>query len=76
MKEQIIALAHEVCKSNFMEYPDYDSDIKLSLADALTILVMENVPHDSDIESHELYDFIDNVLSVGELNHEIQEKLG
>jgi len=76
MKEQIIALAHEVCKSNFMEYPDYDSNIELSLADALTVIVMENVPHDSDIESHELYDFISGVLNGGELNYDIQEKFG
>ena len=61
MKEQIIALAHQVCKASWMDYPDYDPEIELSLADALTILVMENVPNDSDIESDKLYDFISNL---------------
>ncbi len=60
MKEQIIALAHQVCKANRMDYPDYDPENDLSLADALTILIMENVPNDSDIESDELYIFITN----------------
>jgi hypothetical protein len=44
-----------------MDYPDYDPDIELSLADALTVLVLENVPNDSDIESDKLYDFISNL---------------
>ena len=60
MKEQIIALAHQVCKANRMDYPDYDPENDLSLADALTILIMENVPNDSDITSDELYIFITN----------------
>ncbi len=62
MEQKLIALAHEICKASFMDYPDYDPDIELSLSDALTILVMENVPNDSDIESDKLYDFIDNVV--------------
>lgn len=61
MKAQIIALAHEICRTSFMDYPDYDPDIELSLADALTVLVLENVPNDSDIESDKLYDFISNL---------------
>lgn len=62
MEQKLIALAHEVCKSNFMEYPDYDPDIELSLADAITILVMENVPHDLDIESSRVYDLINKTV--------------
>jgi hypothetical protein len=58
MEEKLIALAHSICKAKFMDYPDYDEDIELGLADALTILVQENVGHDEDIESAELYDFI------------------
>jgi len=45
-----------------MDYPDYDEDIELGLADALTILVQENVGHDEDIESAELFDFFENNL--------------
>ena len=76
MKQKLIALAHEICKTRFMYYPDYDEDIELTLSDALTILVMENISHDEDIDSAEVYDFISGVVEVGELNHDIQEKLG
>jgi hypothetical protein len=62
MEKKLIELAHEICKAKFMDYPDYDEDIELGLADALTILVQENVGHDEDIESAELYDFIDGKL--------------
>jgi len=62
MKEKLIALAHSICKARFMDYPDYDEDIELGLADALTILVQENVGHDEDIESAELFDFFENNL--------------
>ena len=67
MKEQIIALAHEVCKANFMDFPDYDPDIELSLADALTILVFNNTDNETEIETDKLYDFIDSTLHFGEL---------
>ena len=63
MEEKLIKLAHDICKRKFMDYPDYDKDIELNLADALTILVQENVAHDNeDIESAELYDFISDKL--------------
>ena len=62
MEKKLIALAHSICKARFMDYPDYDEDIELGLADALTILVQENVGHDEEIESAELYDFINEKL--------------
>ena len=62
MKQKLIALAHEICKTRFMDYPDYDEDIELTLSDALTILVMENISHDEDIDSAEVYDFISGVV--------------
>jgi len=62
MKNKLIALAHSICKAKFMDYPDYDEDIELGLADALTILVQENVGHDEDIESAELFDFFEKSL--------------
>jgi hypothetical protein len=64
MKDKLIALAHSICKTNFMDYPDYDEDIELTLSDALTILVMENVPNDVDIDSAEVYDLISNNVEV------------
>ena len=62
MEEKLIALAHTICKASFMDYPDYDEDIELTLADALTILVSENVGNDDDIESDKLFDFIEEKL--------------
>jgi hypothetical protein len=58
MKEQLIALAHRICKEGFMDYPDYDEDMELDIEDAITILIMESVPNDSDIQSVDVYDFI------------------
>ena len=43
MKEKLIAIAHNICKTRFMDYPDYDRDIELGLADAITILISENI---------------------------------
>ena len=63
MEKKLIALAHSICKARFMDYPDYDEDIELGLADALTILVQENVGHDEDIESAELYDFLNKEIN-------------
>jgi hypothetical protein len=62
MEQKLIALAHEICKTRFMDYPDYDEDIELTLSDALTILVMENVGHDEDIDSSEVYDLINKTV--------------
>ncbi len=62
MKQKLIALAHEICKTRFMDYPDYDEDIELTLSDALTILVMENVGHDEDIDPSEVYDLISKTV--------------
>ena len=64
MEKKLIELAHKVCRGSFMDYPDYDPDIELSLADALTILVLENVGNDDDdIESSEVYDLINTRIN-------------
>jgi|TARA_R110000803_G_scaffold112660_5_gene181042 hypothetical protein len=62
MKEKLIAIAHNICKTRFMDYPDYDRDIELGLADAITILISENISHDEDFDTAELYDFINQKL--------------
>ena len=64
MKDKLIELARSICKSNFMDYPDYDEDIELNLVDSITILINENVPHDEDIDTAELYDFINQEMNV------------
>ena len=62
MEKKLIELARSICKSRFMDYPDYDEDIELGLADALTIMVQENVSNDEEINSEELYDFLSEKL--------------
>lgn len=64
MKDKIITLATEIAKSDFSI--DYDDTIKLTIADALTLLVMESVSHDDDMfmdhDSSEIYDFIQSII--------------
>ena len=64
MKEKIITLATEIAKADFST--DYDDTIKLTIADALTLLVMESVSHDDDMfmdhDSSEIYDFIQSII--------------
>jgi hypothetical protein len=60
MKNKLIALATEIAKSDFAT--DYDDSIELTIADAITILIMENISHNDEIfmdcDSSEVYDFI------------------
>lgn len=64
MKDKIITLATEIAKSNGLI--DYDDTVELTIADALTLLVMENVSHDDNMfmhhDSSEIYDFIQSII--------------
>lgn len=71
MEKKLIALAHNICKVSFMDYPDYDEDVELTLSDALTILVMENVGHDEDIDSAEVFDLMDELTNPTYLNKRV-----
>tara|TARA_R110002126_G_scaffold218167_1_gene363890 strand:+ start:670 stop:852 length:183 start_codon:yes stop_codon:yes gene_type:complete len=59
MEEKIIQLGTDIARSVFMDYPDFDADQQLTLADALTILVMEQ---SDDLESDKVYDFLNSRL--------------
>jgi len=64
MKTKLIELANQIAKRNFMNYPDYDQDNPIrDLAGALTILIGESLPHDSSIESQEVFDYLEKQLS-------------
>lgn len=65
-EQKIIKAAKHICETSFMDYPDYDPELPLSLEDAMTILMMERL-NEGDIpseckfdDSQELYDFLDN----------------
>lgn len=62
MKDKLIKLAHDICIKNFMDYPDYDSDIEMDVADALTVIVGNASLSDGAFESSEFYDFIKDLL--------------
>lgn len=64
IEKLIIDKAIKICKADFMQYPDFDEDIELSLADALTIIVTHDEDHDTKMESDKVYDFIDSRLTV------------
>jgi hypothetical protein len=59
MEKKIIQLGTDIARSSFMDYPDFDADQQLTLADALTILVMEQ---SDDLESDKVYDFLNSRL--------------
>jgi hypothetical protein len=64
MKEKIITLATEIAKADCLI--DYDDTVQLTIADAITLLVMESVSHDDDMfmhhDSSEIYDFIQSII--------------
>jgi hypothetical protein len=62
IEKRIIDKATKICKSDFMQYPDFDEDVELNLADALTIIVTHDEPHDTDLMSDEVHDFLTNEL--------------
>jgi hypothetical protein len=59
IEERIINKAMEICENDGMQYPDFDVDIPLSLADALTIIVTHDEPHDSDLICDDVFNFLD-----------------
>ena len=61
MKEKIITLATEIAKADFST--DYDDTVELTIADAITLLVMESVSHDDDMfMDHDSSDFIQSII--------------
>jgi hypothetical protein len=55
MENIIINKAIELMKSDFMQYPDYDDTIELTLLDAITVLLSQHI---DDIDTCEIYDFL------------------
>ena len=60
--EGIITQAHHTCKTGFMDWPDYDPEIEMGLVDALTVLAIEELPHDSELDHSDVYDWIDSII--------------
>lgn len=60
--ELIINKALGIVKANFMDYPDFDEEVGLTLADALTVIVMDGEDHDTEMESDKVFDLIDNLI--------------
>lgn len=54
----IIEFGHFTCRTDFMDFPDYDETIPLELADSILILYHDYVT--DDFTFSELYDYISN----------------
>lgn len=54
----IIEKANEICKSDFMQYPDYDADEPITdLPTALVITLTDNSV-DEEVDTDAIYDFL------------------
>ena len=60
--KNIIDLAIKVAKENFMTF-NYDPDVELTLADALTVFICNNDDDDTLPENSEIYDYLDNLIN-------------
>lgn len=61
-EELIINKALGIVKANFMDFPDFDEEQGLTLADALTVIVTHDEDHDTEMESDKVFDLIDNLI--------------
>jgi len=62
IEKLIIDQANLLCKNAFMDFPDYDPENPFTnLADALTVFIFDAF-QDNDIDSAEIYDFINERL--------------
>lgn len=59
MENLIIEKAREMIKSDFMQYPEYDETIELTLLDAITAILAQVV---NDVDTCEIYDFLTTKL--------------
>ncbi len=59
----IIKKAGDICKTHFMDFPDYDPKEPLSLAEALAVIVTHEEPHDSELAAEDVYDLLDYKLN-------------
>lgn len=60
--ELIINKAMKIASSDFMQYPDYDENVPLTLADAITIIITHDEEHDSEMESDKVFDLVDGLI--------------
>lgn len=59
MEDIIIKTAEKICETDFMTYQDYDKELGLTLAEALTVLIAYHIEEDSSI----VYDFINELIT-------------
>jgi hypothetical protein len=62
VEEQIINKALKIIEDNPIEHSNFEPEEGLTLADALTVIIMDGEDHDTDMESHKVYDFLDERL--------------
>ena len=62
VEEQIINKALNIIENNPFDYSDFEPEEGLTLADALTVIIMDGEDHDTEMMSHEVYDFLDEKI--------------
>ena len=62
IEEQIINKALNIIENNPFDYSDYEESEGLTLADALTVIIIDGESHDTEMESDKVYDFINNLI--------------
>ena len=74
IKYRIIIRANEICKTNFMEYPDYDEDNPITtLVEALTVFVVKDGEMHA-FDSSEIYDALNyRVNAISRENKNLQK---
>ena len=60
--ELIINKAMNIASSDFMQFPDYDENVPLTLADAITIIITHDEDHDTEMESDKVFDLVDGLI--------------
>ena len=68
IEKLIIDKAVNICKTDFMQYPDFDEDIELTLIDAITVIITHDEDHDTEIESDKVYNFLCNKFEQSQIS--------
>lgn len=53
----LIEHANSICKSQFMDFPDYEEGQLEDVASALTVIVQSTVDHNQEFDEAAMYDY-------------------
>ena len=59
----IISKAQNICEACFMDFPDYNKEESLSLAEAIAVIITYDEEHDTELMAENVYDLLDYKLN-------------